>query len=105
MFSVLSPAIDTYPVRQKSLRADLRKKEFDRISKENYELLKRLKDKKASISTKKLIKESEKHDLILKNLANNRMANNLVTTQLLTFFRQGFHRVKEILEGSTLTKC
>jgi hypothetical protein len=70
MFSVQDPKINNYPSMKNTLHSNFRKRELERITKENYQILMRLQNKKSNFSTKQWNKERKKQEYLIKSISD-----------------------------------
>lgn len=80
-FSIQDPKIRKYPSVQNTLHSNFRKKELERITKENYQILIRLQSKKSNYNAKKWEKERKNQESLMRGISDYPLQKEHVTSR------------------------
>lgn len=69
MFSIQSKSMKKWPTKQHTLHAGFRKRELERITKENYQLLRRLQSKKSNYNAIKWEKDRKAQEKMVRSIS------------------------------------
>ena len=70
MFSVQSPQSHQYPSKKTTLHSNFRKRELERITKENYQILRRLQSKKSNYSAARWEQDRVEHEYQMRKISD-----------------------------------
>lgn len=70
MFSVQNPQTHLYPSKKTTLHSNFRKRELERITKENYQILRRLQSKKSNYSAVRWEQDRVEHEYQMRKLSD-----------------------------------
>ena len=79
MFSMQKPESHLYPSKQTTLHSNFRKRELERITKENYQILRRLQSKKSNYSAAKWEQERAENEYHMRKISDFPLQKEHVT--------------------------